>query len=134
MVIEYPDVAWGMEVDTPSWLALIPNGLNAPEHQEWGDWGGRYELYKPDFVKLKKGNSRAHYEPESRVIWTNAIDTYRLINRRILGGMKFSIPFRLPIIKSLFGVGVMIFKMILLPAWIGLQNLIRRPIIHRFRR
>lgn len=29
---EYPDVAWGMEGDTPSWLALIPNGLNVPEH------------------------------------------------------------------------------------------------------
>ena len=35
----YPDVAWGMEGDTPSWLALIPNGLSEPEHPEWGGWG-----------------------------------------------------------------------------------------------
>lgn len=74
--VEYPDVAWGMEGDTPSWLSLIPNGLNNPEHPDWGGWGGRYELYKPDFAKLKKGNSGAPFEPETREIWTNAIDTY----------------------------------------------------------
>jgi 5S rRNA maturation endonuclease (ribonuclease M5) len=33
---EYPDVAWGMEGDTPAWLSLIPNGLNEAEHPEWG--------------------------------------------------------------------------------------------------
>jgi hypothetical protein len=55
---EYPDVAWGMEGDTPSFLSLIPNGLSDPEHPEWGGWGGRYELYKPDFAKLKKGKFR----------------------------------------------------------------------------
>lgn len=43
----YPDVAYGMEGDTPSFLSLIPNGLNDPEHPEYGGWGGRYELYKP---------------------------------------------------------------------------------------
>jgi hypothetical protein len=32
-----------MEGDTPSFLYLVPNGLNAPEHPEWGGWGGRYE-------------------------------------------------------------------------------------------
>jgi hypothetical protein len=74
--VEYPDVAWGMEGDTPSWLSLIPTGLSSPEHPEWGGWGGRYELYIPDFSKLKKGNSGAPYEPETRKIWTNAIDTY----------------------------------------------------------
>lgn len=39
----YPDTAYIMEGDTPSFLFLIPNGLNAPEHPEWGGWGGRYE-------------------------------------------------------------------------------------------
>ena len=39
----YPDIAYIMEGDTPSFLFLIPNGLNAPEHPEWGGWGGRYE-------------------------------------------------------------------------------------------
>jgi len=72
----YPDVAWGVEGDTPSWLSLIPNGLNEAEHPEWGGWGGRYELYKPDFSKLKKGGSDVPIAPETREIWTNAFDTY----------------------------------------------------------
>lgn len=72
----YPDVAWGMEGDTPSYLALIPNGLNEPERPDWGGWGGRYELYKPDFAALKKGDSGVPFEPETRKIWTSAIDSY----------------------------------------------------------
>ena len=72
----YPDVAWGMEGDTPSFLSLILNGLNNAEHPEWGGWGGRYELYKPDFSSLKKGGSGVPFEPETRKIWTNAVDTY----------------------------------------------------------
>jgi hypothetical protein len=71
----YPDVAWGMEGDTPSFLSLILNGLNNPEHPEWGGWGGRYELYKPDFSKQKKGGSGVPFEPETREIWTNATDS-----------------------------------------------------------
>lgn len=72
----YPDVAYGMEGDTPSWLSLIPNGLNAPEQPQWGGWGGRYEYYKPDFASQKKGDSGAPFEPETREIWTNAVDSY----------------------------------------------------------
>lgn len=72
----YPDVAWGVEGDTPAFLSLIPNGLNDAEHPEWGGWGGRYELYKPDFSKTKKGGSIVNIEPETRPIWTNAIDNY----------------------------------------------------------
>jgi hypothetical protein len=48
----YPDVAYGMEGDTPSFLTLIPNGLNKPEHPDWGGWGGRYEFYQPDYSAL----------------------------------------------------------------------------------
>jgi hypothetical protein len=75
---EYPDVAWGMEGDTPSFLSLIPNGLNEVEHPDWGGWGGRYELYKPEFDKQREGSagSGVPYEPETREIWTNAIDGY----------------------------------------------------------
>lgn len=73
---QYPDVAWGMEGDTPAFLSLIPNGLNEAEHPEWGAWGGRYELYKPDFSKTKKGGSIVTLAPETRDIWTNAIDRY----------------------------------------------------------
>jgi hypothetical protein len=73
---EYPDVAYGMEGDTPSFLSLIPNGLSVPEHPEWGGWGGRYELYKPDFEPSKKGGSGVPFEPETRSIWTNCIDSF----------------------------------------------------------
>ncbi|WP_100615556.1 DUF1593 domain-containing protein [Confluentibacter citreus] len=72
----YPDVAYGMEGDTPAFLSLIPNGLNNAEHPEWGGWGGRYELYKPDFSKVKKGVSSVPIAPETRAIWTNAVDSY----------------------------------------------------------
>ncbi|SFR62855.1 DUF1593 domain-containing protein [Maribacter stanieri] len=72
----YPDVAWGVEGDTPAFLSLIPNGLNESEHPNWGSWGGRYELYKPDFSKTKKGNSIVEIGAEKRAIWTNAIDNY----------------------------------------------------------
>lgn len=72
----YPDVAWGMEGDTPAFLGLLPNGLNHAEHPEWGGWGGRYELYKPEFDPTKKGSSIVEIAPETREIWTNANDTY----------------------------------------------------------
>jgi hypothetical protein len=67
-----------MEGDTPSWLNLIPNGLSYPEHPNWGGWGGRYELYKPDFDEGQKGSagSGVPIEPETRKIWTNAVDKY----------------------------------------------------------
>jgi hypothetical protein len=74
----YPDVAYGMEGDTPSWLNLIPNGLTDPEHPNWGGWGGRYERYIPD-----EANEDPHgftgnvpIEAETRPIWTNAVDEY----------------------------------------------------------
>ena len=74
----YPDVAYGMEGDTPSFLFLIPNGLNNPEHPEWGGWGGRYELYRPENSSLNtKGfTGGVPVEPEPRAIWTNTADRY----------------------------------------------------------
>jgi hypothetical protein len=39
------------EGDTPSFLNLIPNGLNVPERPNWGGWGGRYEKIT-DFLGL----------------------------------------------------------------------------------
>jgi len=75
----YPDVAYGMEGDTPSWLMLIRNGLNDPGHPDWGSWGGRYELYIPEFPS-EPTNLRftggVPVEPETRLIWTNAIDNF----------------------------------------------------------
>lgn len=75
----YPDVAWGVEGDTPSFLSLIPNGLNVPDHPNWGGWGGRYELYTPDPSDIGAGaeaEGRVPIEPETRPIWTNAVDRF----------------------------------------------------------
>ncbi len=73
----YPDVAYGLEGDTPSFLALIPNGLSVPEHPDWGGWGGRYELKLPDPATLDLGGFIGiPYVPETRPIWTNASDAF----------------------------------------------------------
>lgn len=75
----YPDVAYGMEGDTPAFLNLINNGLNDPEHPNFGGWGGRYELYLPKFEDSNQGPFRRENwpkdEPETRPIWTNANDS-----------------------------------------------------------
>ncbi|WP_346863461.1 nucleoside hydrolase-like domain-containing protein [uncultured Draconibacterium sp.] len=83
---QYPDVAYGMEGDTPAWLMLIQNGLNNETNPNWGSWGGRYELYIPEPLKepiIPVFIGGAEYEPESRPIWTNADDTFtpRLPNK-----------------------------------------------------
>lgn len=83
---QYPDVAYGMEGDTPSWLSLIPTGLNPfwDDHPDYGGWGGRYELYLPK-APAKNPNSPFQRmdstEPETRPIWTNAVDTLRTRRR-----------------------------------------------------
>ena len=75
----YPDVAYGMEGDTPAFLSLISNGLNDPEHPNYGGWGGRYELYLPEFEDSNTGMFKRENwpkdEPETRPIWTNANDS-----------------------------------------------------------
>ncbi|WP_295673575.1 DUF1593 domain-containing protein [uncultured Mucilaginibacter sp.] len=75
----YPDVSYGMEGDTPSFLNLIDNGLDDPEHPDYGGWGGRYGYYLPKFEDSNTG--RFHRDnwpkddPETRPIWTNANDS-----------------------------------------------------------
>jgi hypothetical protein len=64
---EYPRWDYLMEGDTPSFLGLIQNGLNAPERPDWGGWGGRYERYTPRPQKW-------HLQPETRPFWTDATD------------------------------------------------------------
>lgn len=39
----YPKYKYGVEGDTPSFLYVLPNGLNFPEHPGWGSWGGYFE-------------------------------------------------------------------------------------------
>lgn len=64
---QYPQTVFLMEGDTPSFLGLVDNGLNVPERPDWGGWGGRYELYTPRML-------RYFMKPETRPIWTNAVD------------------------------------------------------------
>ena len=73
----YPDVAYGMEGDTPSYLGLVSNGLNVPFRPDLGGWGGRYRLYIPEFLGDGDGRrpSRIPIEPETRPIWTNTLDS-----------------------------------------------------------
>ncbi|MFO8001957.1 MAG: DUF1593 domain-containing protein [Marinilabilia sp.] len=39
----YPKYKYGVEGDTPSFLYVLPNGLNYPENPGWGSWGGYFE-------------------------------------------------------------------------------------------
>lgn len=64
---EYPHWEYLMEGDTPSFLGLVDNGLNAPEHPDWGGWGGRYEFYTPHLQKW-------HLRAETRPFWSDADD------------------------------------------------------------
>jgi len=58
----YPRFKFIMEGDTPSFLGLIDNGLNAFRRPDWGGWGGRYVLMQP--------------YGESRPIWTQGGDEF----------------------------------------------------------
>lgn len=73
----YPDVAYGMEGDTPSFLGLIPNGLNATERPDWGGWGGRYVLRTPAREETDPDGftGGVPIPAETRPIWTNASDS-----------------------------------------------------------
>jgi len=69
----YPRHMFIMEGDTPSFLGLIPNGLNMPEQPGWGGWGGRYVLRQPS--------------GESRAIWTQGGDSFmRITSADAVGG------------------------------------------------
>jgi hypothetical protein len=75
----YPDVAYGMEGDTPTFLNLITNGLSLPDNPSYGGWGGRYEFYLPEFKDSNTGMfkriSWPQDEKETRALWTNANDS-----------------------------------------------------------
>ncbi len=58
----YPRFAFIMEGDTPSYLGLIDNGLNAYRRPDWGGWGGRY-IYRQPYG-------------ETRPIWTQGGDLF----------------------------------------------------------
>ncbi len=57
----YPEIAYLMEGDTPSFFNLIKNGLASHVSPSYGGWGGRYRHYQP--------------EGEPRAFWTNDADS-----------------------------------------------------------
>lgn len=63
----YPDRIWAAEGDTPSFLYVYANGLNSPEHLDYGGWGGRFSLDKTkdmrgmDFIE-KSGKDETQYD------------------------------------------------------------------------
>jgi hypothetical protein len=61
----YPRFMFIMEGDTPSYLGLINNGLNAYRRPDWGGWGGRYIYRQP--------------HGETHPIWTQGGDEFKRV-------------------------------------------------------
>lgn len=61
----YPRFAFIMEGDTPSFLGLIDNGLNAYRRPDWGGWGGRYIYRQPYGETHPSGRREAISSPAS---------------------------------------------------------------------
>lgn len=63
----YPNRIWATEGDSPSFLYVIANGLNDPEHPDYGGWGGRFSLDKVknirgmDFIQ-RSGKDESVYD------------------------------------------------------------------------
>ncbi|KAK1516636.1 hypothetical protein CPAR01_16252 [Colletotrichum paranaense] len=73
----YPQILYGMEGDSPSFLWLISNGLSVPDMPNLGSWGGRYTRVSevddfnwygnaPDSVSLPSGSQ---YRSSQATIW-----------------------------------------------------------------
>lgn len=64
----YPNRVWATEGDTPSFLYVYSNGLNVPEHIDYGGWGGRFStdqvsgIRGMDFIE-KNGKDETQYDP-----------------------------------------------------------------------
>ena len=65
---KYPKFMFIMEGDTPSFLGLIDNGLNAYRRPDWGGWGGRYINRQP--------------YGETHAIWTQGGDQFKRVDSR----------------------------------------------------
>jgi len=63
----YPHFLWGVEGDTPSFLHVMPNGLNDPDDPTQVGWGGYHEFaLSPD---------------RKTMAWTNWMEPHRSISR-----------------------------------------------------
>ncbi|MBK6479582.1 MAG: DUF1593 domain-containing protein [Saprospiraceae bacterium] len=76
---QYPDQAYTggnernpfmamKEGDSPALLYFMENGLNQPEHPEWGGWGGRYTLERNQFYR---DDSDSYFDEQAGKIITS---------------------------------------------------------------
>ena len=72
----YPKFLFIMEGDTPSFLGLIDNGLNAYRRPDWGGWGGRY-IYRQPYG-------------ETHPIWTQGGDMFSRVTSQDKVGEQIS--------------------------------------------
>lgn len=64
----YPNRVWATEGDSPSFLYVYTNGLNVPEHIDYGGWGGRFSTQKVNAIRgmdfiVKSGQNETQYDP-----------------------------------------------------------------------
>jgi len=75
----YPDGIFLFEGDSPSFLYLIPNGLNCPDHVDYGGWGGRFDAVRKLNVQSGTGHdgmdaSLEHYRDYA--LYSDAKDSW----------------------------------------------------------
>ena len=58
------------EGDSPSYMYVIPTGMNDPEHPDWGSWGGRYTRVRENVWMDPVPDSTWTY-PEGRISSAN---------------------------------------------------------------
>ncbi len=74
----YPRFMFIMEGDTPSYLGMIDNGLNAYRRPDWGGWGGRYVFRQPygepHAIWTQGGDEFARATSQDRVIGIDGLE------------------------------------------------------------
>ena len=66
--VHYPNRIWATEGDSPSFLYVYANGLNVPNHIDYGGWGGRFSTNKESGIRgmsfiVKSGKDETQYDP-----------------------------------------------------------------------
>lgn len=65
---QFPNRVWATEGDSPSFLYMIDNGLNSPEHPDWGGWGGRFDIDRKEGIRsmdwvVRNNLDETQYDP-----------------------------------------------------------------------
>ncbi|MBE6540877.1 MAG: DUF1593 domain-containing protein [Ruminococcaceae bacterium] len=72
----YPHTHYGLETDSPSILAMIPNGLTNRDHLEWGGWAGRFSRIPFPDVPAEFFTKTYLYEEKGYRMYKDETDTY----------------------------------------------------------